>query len=227
MTTIRNFALAAAFVLAGSTAWAMDSDDVTRMAKARVGDDVIVAQIHATKARFVLTADDIVRLKKDGVSDAVLKAMIETAKPEPKKESSEPARSGAGAQEAPAVKVEPTVSAQPPAAPETRAPSPVVTRAPEASQPVYVQPPPPAPAQPQPVVVQVVEPPPPPPQVIEQHYYTVPAQPQVYYVPSYSYRAPVYYRSYPRAGCYYYGPGIYGRVGFRVGGGRFSIGLRL
>jgi len=64
------------------------------MTKANVGDEVIVAQMRATKARFVLTADEIVRLKKEGVSDAVLKAMIESAKAQPVKEPPADARAG-------------------------------------------------------------------------------------------------------------------------------------
>lgn len=76
-------ALTLTLALLGSAALAMDTDDVVRLAKAGVGEDVIIAQMQAAKARFVLTADDIVRMKKEGVSDAVLKAMIQSAKPAP------------------------------------------------------------------------------------------------------------------------------------------------
>jgi len=84
----RHLLAAAALWLAGSAAaLALESDDVVRMTKAKVGDEVIIAQMQAAKARFALTADEIVRLKKEGVSDAVLKAMIESAKAEPRKEA--------------------------------------------------------------------------------------------------------------------------------------------
>jgi hypothetical protein len=79
---MRLFPLVAVLAVS-SAARAMDADDVVRLAKAKVGDEVILAQMKAAKARFVLTADDLVRLKKEGVSDAVLKAMVESAKPEP------------------------------------------------------------------------------------------------------------------------------------------------
>jgi hypothetical protein len=86
-------ALAAAVLFAAPAA-AMEADDVVRLTKANVGDEVIVAQMRAAKARFVLSADEIVRLKKDGVSDAVLKAMIESAKAQPAKEPPADARAG-------------------------------------------------------------------------------------------------------------------------------------
>jgi hypothetical protein len=187
-----------ALVAAGSAAWAMDSNDVTNLAKARVGDDVIVAQIKATKARFVLTADDIIRLKKDGVSDAVLKAMIETVKPEPKKEPAANADSAGGAQR--------------PAGQPDKYPIRISSKTAEDGQPAAQQP---APA---PAPVQVVEPQPPAPQVI---YYTAPAPPTVYYAPqpdaTVYYDGPGYY-GYPYAG-YYGWPWLVGGVSFRFGGG--------
>ncbi len=63
-----------------SATWALETGDVIRLARAKAGDEVIIAQIKATESRFTLTADEIIRLKKEGVSDAVIKAMIETAK---------------------------------------------------------------------------------------------------------------------------------------------------
>jgi len=83
-----NRAAVAAFSLAfvmlfTSAAAGLEADDLVRMAKAGVGDEVILAQMRAARARFALTADEIVRLKKEGVSDAVLKAMIESAQAAP------------------------------------------------------------------------------------------------------------------------------------------------
>jgi hypothetical protein len=98
---VRHLLAVAALLLAGSAAPALEADDVVRMAKAKVGDEVILAQMQAAKARFVLTADDIVRLKKEGVSDAVLKAMIESAKAEFRREApAEPERAPATRPEA-------------------------------------------------------------------------------------------------------------------------------
>ncbi len=78
---IAAFASFATLAAPGQRALALDANDVANMAKAQAGDEVIIAQIRATKARFALTSDDIIRLKKEGVSDAVLKVMIESASP--------------------------------------------------------------------------------------------------------------------------------------------------
>jgi hypothetical protein len=71
----------AALAAASPLAAGLESDDVVRMAKANVGDEVIIAQLQAAKARFSLTAEDLIRLKKEGVSDAVLRVMIEARPP--------------------------------------------------------------------------------------------------------------------------------------------------
>lgn len=65
----------------GAAAAAMETEEVVRLTKAQVGDEVIIAQMKAAGARFALTTDEIVRLKREGVSDAVIKAMIESAPP--------------------------------------------------------------------------------------------------------------------------------------------------
>jgi hypothetical protein len=54
-------------------------DDVIAMTKDNVGDDVILAQIKATRTYYHLTSNDIRDLKKSGVSDRVISAMIKTA----------------------------------------------------------------------------------------------------------------------------------------------------
>jgi hypothetical protein len=97
--------LAAVLLVAAPAAWALDADDVARLAGAKVGDEVILAQIRAERARFVLTADQIIRLRKEGVSDAVLRAMIETGKPRPAAEA--PAGAPARTEPPPAPAAEP------------------------------------------------------------------------------------------------------------------------
>jgi hypothetical protein len=84
-------------VALGQVAAALEADDVVRMTKANVGDEVIIAQMQAAKARFSLTADQIVRLKKDGVSDVVLRAMIEAPKDDAGKETVPAQRTGESA----------------------------------------------------------------------------------------------------------------------------------
>jgi hypothetical protein len=51
--------------------------DVLNLAKAGLGDAVIIDKIRASNCRFDTSADALVTLKSDGVSSAVLAAMIE------------------------------------------------------------------------------------------------------------------------------------------------------
>lgn len=53
----------------------MTAEDVARLAKARVSDEVILAQIRARHASFDLSVDQLIALKTAGVSDAVIRAM--------------------------------------------------------------------------------------------------------------------------------------------------------
>ena len=57
----------------------MTVDDVIALAKDSVGDDVILAQMKATRSWFRLTNNDIRDLKDNGVSDRVISAMIRSA----------------------------------------------------------------------------------------------------------------------------------------------------
>jgi hypothetical protein len=88
-------AATAALVLTCSAgARALEVSDVIRLTRFQVEDEVIVAQIRATKARFELSADEIILLKKEGVSDMVIRAMVKTAQ--------QPAAEPAGRDPAPA-----------------------------------------------------------------------------------------------------------------------------
>jgi outer membrane lipoprotein SlyB len=55
-------------------------DDVKKMSKAGLSDDVINNQIDATHTVFHLKAADIVDLKKSGVSQRVINHMIQTGR---------------------------------------------------------------------------------------------------------------------------------------------------
>ncbi|HKI25352.1 MAG TPA: hypothetical protein VKA07_03455 [Candidatus Sulfotelmatobacter sp.] len=54
---------------------ALDNAAVVKMAKAGLGDDVIVSMVQNQPGHYALTPDTLVSLKKDGVSDKVLAAM--------------------------------------------------------------------------------------------------------------------------------------------------------
>lgn len=51
-------------------------DDVLRLSKAGVGDDVIIAKIKAGGVKASASADEIARMKAEGVSDPVLQAFV-------------------------------------------------------------------------------------------------------------------------------------------------------
>ena len=54
-------------------------EDVIKLARAGVGDSVIITFLDSRGARLVLSADDIVELKGAGVSDRVLVRLLEPA----------------------------------------------------------------------------------------------------------------------------------------------------
>ena len=53
-------------------------DDIKKMTRAGLSDDVIISQIDATKSTFSLSTADIVDLKKANVSQRVINHMIQT-----------------------------------------------------------------------------------------------------------------------------------------------------
>lgn len=54
----------------------MTADDVIRLARAGVSDEVIIAQIQQKAQKFDLSANQILRLKDSGVSNRVIQAMV-------------------------------------------------------------------------------------------------------------------------------------------------------
>lgn len=76
---MRNFVLASALVVLFSlfavAQEPLTNDSIQKMAKAGLGDDVIVSMIQSQPGHYDLTPDTLVALKKDGLSDKVLAAM--------------------------------------------------------------------------------------------------------------------------------------------------------
>ncbi|MGR3973821.1 MAG: glycine zipper domain-containing protein [Candidatus Rhabdochlamydia sp.] len=54
-------------------------NDIKEMTKARLSDEVIIAQIEATQTVFILSSADLLSLNQAGVSQKVIHAMIKTA----------------------------------------------------------------------------------------------------------------------------------------------------
>ncbi len=56
----------------------LSTDDIKKMSRAGLSDEVIMKQINDTKSIFYLSSADIVDLKKSGVSQKIITAMIQT-----------------------------------------------------------------------------------------------------------------------------------------------------
>jgi hypothetical protein len=94
-------------ILCAATAFAqsvLNNDSITKMAKAGLGDDVIVSMIKGQPGSYAVDPDSVIQLKRAGLSEKVIAAMIE--------------RTSAGAAPSPA----------PTAAPVRVAPSPVTAK---------------------------------------------------------------------------------------------------
>ncbi|HTS29690.1 MAG TPA: hypothetical protein VMH81_27655 [Bryobacteraceae bacterium] len=59
----------------------MTNQDVVKLVKAKVADDLIIAKIKQSKTRFDVSVDGLVALKGSGVSDAVISVMMNPAAP--------------------------------------------------------------------------------------------------------------------------------------------------
>jgi hypothetical protein len=76
-------ALAIALLAAAPTpASAVTREEIVKLAKAGVSDDVILALVDRDKTIFALTPDDLVTLKGNGVSEAVTLAMLRSGREE-------------------------------------------------------------------------------------------------------------------------------------------------
>lgn len=62
--------------LTSTKAPAMDNESVMKMAKAGLGDELIIETINTQPGKYVTDADSLVKLKTAGVSDRVITAMI-------------------------------------------------------------------------------------------------------------------------------------------------------
>lgn len=78
MRTVQLAALsvvALVFALAGA-AHAQSVDDVIKLTKEGIGEDVIVTMVQKAEKGFDLKAEDVINLKKAGVSEKVIAAML-------------------------------------------------------------------------------------------------------------------------------------------------------
>lgn len=62
---------------------ALTIDDVIKLSKAGLGDDVIIGKLKKSGQAFDLTPDQMIQLKKAGVSDKVVQVMLDPTKGDP------------------------------------------------------------------------------------------------------------------------------------------------
>lgn len=74
-----------------SFSWATEGyDNLAKLVKSKVSEDVIIAFINSSNVNYVLTADDIIHLTEMGASSKVITAAIEHKKPAPVEAASAP-----------------------------------------------------------------------------------------------------------------------------------------
>jgi hypothetical protein len=110
---------------AKSAAAAMTNQDVIKLVKAKVPEDLIVAKIKQSKTRFDTSVDGMVALKEAGVSDSLLAVMMNPGTPTSGSSSSPPAASAAPPPPPPAA--QPAAKPSGPASNATKAAAPTVT----------------------------------------------------------------------------------------------------
>ena len=72
----------ALLALTPAVASAVTGDEIVRLSRAGVSDEVILALIDRDKTIFTIEADDLVTLKNEGVSEAVVLAMLKSGRAE-------------------------------------------------------------------------------------------------------------------------------------------------
>jgi hypothetical protein len=73
-------ATSSATVSAKQSASVLSNDDVVKLVKAGLSDELIISKIRNSQCNFNLETDEIIALKQAGISDAVLGEMVQTAK---------------------------------------------------------------------------------------------------------------------------------------------------
>ena len=68
--------------LVPAAASAVTREEIVRLSKSGVSDEVILALVDRDKTIFTISPDDLVALKRDGVSEAVLLAMLKSGRQE-------------------------------------------------------------------------------------------------------------------------------------------------
>lgn len=71
-----SWALLALFTVVGLGQTALTNDSIIKMAKAGLGEEVIVSTVNAQPGQYATTPDDLIALKGAGVSDKIIAAMV-------------------------------------------------------------------------------------------------------------------------------------------------------
>jgi hypothetical protein len=76
-----SWALLTLFTVAGLGQTALTNDSIIKMAKAGLGEEVIVSTINAQPGQYATAPDDLIALKSAGVGDKVIAAMVSRMAP--------------------------------------------------------------------------------------------------------------------------------------------------
>jgi hypothetical protein len=80
--TLASALVVVLFALAPAVAKAASVEEVVRLSKSGVSDDVILALIDRDKTIFTIAPDDLLTLKSEGVSETVVVAMLKSGREE-------------------------------------------------------------------------------------------------------------------------------------------------
>jgi hypothetical protein len=81
-TTLASALAVVLFALAPAVAKAASVEEIVRLSKSGVSDDVILALIGRDKTIFTIAPDDLLALKSEGVSEPVVLAMLKSGREE-------------------------------------------------------------------------------------------------------------------------------------------------
>lgn len=75
-TTFESLALLLIAVIVSLAQATLTNDSIVKMAKAGLGEEILLSTVNAQPGKYSTAADDLIALKKAGVSDKVIAAMI-------------------------------------------------------------------------------------------------------------------------------------------------------
>jgi hypothetical protein len=110
---MKTLCLFFAFTLLTGAQEILTNESIAKMAKAGLGESLIISMIQNQPGKYSLTPDDLLKLKKEGVSEKVLATMVNKAPAKAEVAAPEPAAPAPSAPPAPAPAAAPAAAPAP------------------------------------------------------------------------------------------------------------------